>query len=251
MNETDIDIADELTRSRKDFRQLINFPIGERRIPDALAARLEQLIDDRSILPGDRLPPERDLARMFNASRASMREALSQLVLKGLIDRRPGRGTVVLDREASGQSASIKALRGLGANLTDAWDFRAVLEPAIAARAAQRATRADLIRLEENLRFFDQEEALPTFSKIDRRFHELIARACHNPLLVSLSDLAFEWIEATRDESFQTQARWEVSRRGHHEIFDALASADPVAAEQAMSSHLKDVSVLQRIAAHP
>jgi GntR family transcriptional repressor for pyruvate dehydrogenase complex len=220
--------------------------IADRRVPDALAARLQQLIDERTISPGERLPPERELASMFGVSRASMREALNQLVLKGLIDRRPGRGTIVLNREPSDQSRSLQALRGLGANLSDAWDFRAVIEPAIAAQAASRATRADLIRLEEILRFMDRDEALPTFASLDRQFHELIARSCHNPLLASLSDLAFEWIDATRDKSFQTKQRWKVSRKGHREIFAALSMGDPDAAEQAMSKHLKDVASLQR-----
>ena len=221
-------------------------PFAERRVPDALAARLQQLIDDRVIAPGERLPPERELATMFNVSRASMREALNQLVLRGLIDRRPGRGTVVLDREASGQSAALRALRGLGANLSDAWDFRAVIEPAIAEQAAKRRTRADLIRLEDTLGFMDQDKALPMFANLDRQFHQLIARACHNRLLSALSDLAFDWIDATRDVTFQTQERWEVSRRGHGEIFRALAAGESEAAAQAMSKHLKDVAGLQR-----
>lgn len=221
-------------------------PVAERRVPDALAARLQQLIDDRVIAAGERLPPERELAAMFSVSRASMREALNQLVLRGLIDRRPGRGTVVLDREASGQSAALRALRGLGANLSDAWDFRAVIEPAIAEQAAKRRTRADVIRLEETLGFMDRDEALPMFAKLDRQFHELIARSCHNPLLSALSDLAFDWIDATRDRTFQTQQRWEMSRRGHREIFSTIVAGDSEAAAQAMSKHLKDVAGLQR-----
>ena len=217
--------------------------ISNRRLPDALAARLEALIDTGEIAAGERLPPERDLAAMFNISRASIREALNQLVLKGLIDRRPGRGTVVLDR-ASGHETALRVLGRLGADLSDALDFRSVIEPAIAAHAARRRTRADLIRIEEVVRFMDQEDSLASFARLDQKFHAQIARSCHNPLLVALNTATVEWMAATRQEALQTQRRREISRRGHRTIYRAIAASDPDTASRAMAEHIAEVGTL-------
>src|SRR4051794_13106207 len=134
-------------------------PIAERKMTDTLAARLEAMIDEGQLSVGARFPPERELAAMFNVSRASMREALHHLVLKGLIDRRPGRGTIVLDRSSKqGRLLSSSALAT--SDIAQALDFRRVIEPAIAAHAARRATRADLVRLEEVIRFTDREQTM-------------------------------------------------------------------------------------------
>lgn len=216
-------------------------PLAERRVPDALAARFEQLIAEGRLVPGERFPPERELAVLFNVSRSTMREALNQLVLKGLIHRRPGRGTIVLDREASIHNTTLRALQDVGADLSDALDFRAVIEPAIAAQAARRATPADILRLEELIRFMDAESSAASFAAFDRQFHELIARSCGNPLLVRLSELAAEWIQATRHRALQTGARRELSRKGHRKIYAAIADGNGEAAAAAMAQHLTDV----------
>ncbi|MEA2256189.1 MAG: GntR family transcriptional regulator, transcriptional repressor for pyruvate dehydrogenase complex, partial [Solirubrobacteraceae bacterium] len=65
-------------------------------VTDGLSTTLEQMIEDGALGDADRLPPERELAQRLGVSRTSLREALHELELKGLIDRRPGRGTVVV-----------------------------------------------------------------------------------------------------------------------------------------------------------
>src|SRR5262245_51287247 len=66
-------------------------------VPDELAARFERWLRDGSVSPGAKLPPERELAQQLGVSRASVREAMHELTLKGLVARKPGRGTVVLE----------------------------------------------------------------------------------------------------------------------------------------------------------
>jgi GntR family transcriptional repressor for pyruvate dehydrogenase complex len=217
-------------------------PIAERKLTDTLAARLEALIEEGRLEPGARVPPERELATMFNVSRAAMREALTQLVLKGLINRRPGRGTFVLDR-SSDQQRSLTS-NPWTSDIAHALDFRRVIEPAIAANAARRATRADVIRLEEAVRFMEQDDTAAGFAQLDRTFHDLIASACHNPLLVALSTLTAEWMASTRTVALQTQERRARSRKAHREIYRAIADGDPEAAELAMAAHIGQVAEL-------
>jgi GntR family transcriptional repressor for pyruvate dehydrogenase complex len=218
-------------------------PIAERKMTDTLAARLEAMIDDGQVSVGARLPPERELAAMFSVSRASMREALHHLVLKGLIDRRPGRGTIVLDR-SSGHGRLLTTSALATSDIAQALDFRRVIEPAIAAHAARRATRADLVRLEEVIRFTERERTLTGFVQLDRTFHELIAKACHNPLLVTLNSLTAEWMAKTRAQALQTQARRQASRRAHRNIYRTIAAGDPAAAETAMAKHIDEVAAV-------
>jgi GntR family transcriptional regulator, transcriptional repressor for pyruvate dehydrogenase complex len=217
-------------------------PIAERKMTDTLAARLEALIEQGRLEPGTRVPPERELAGMFNVSRAAMREALTQLALKGLIDRRPGRGTFVLDRSSDQERALTS--NPWTSDIAHALDFRRVIEPAIAANAARRATRADVIRLGEAVRFMERDDTASGFAQLDRTFHDLIASACHNPLLVALSTLTAEWMATTRTVALQTQERRARSRRAHREIYRAIADGDPDAAEQAMAKHIGQVADL-------
>ena len=213
-----------------------------RKLPDILAAHLEELIYKGKIGPDEKLPPERELAAKFGVSRATMREALNQLVLHGLIERHPGRGTVILKLRSSQHDAALKSLGGLGADVSDALDFRAAVEPAIAALAARRATAADLIRLQELVRFMEHEESPTAFALLDRRFHDLIAHSCANPLIGELSQLVSEWMDATRRELLQTMGRRELCRRGHREIYRALVSRDSDGAFTAMTQHLGHVA---------
>jgi GntR family transcriptional repressor for pyruvate dehydrogenase complex len=62
---------------------------------DGIAVDLERMILDGVLRPGDRIPPERELAVTVGVSRSSVRDALRDLEMRGLIDRKPGRGTVV------------------------------------------------------------------------------------------------------------------------------------------------------------
>ncbi|GAA3360502.1 hypothetical protein GCM10017744_043410 [Streptomyces antimycoticus] len=78
-----------------DWRQLRHSTLSR---PDALAVGLERLILSGELPPGSRVPPERELAESLGVSRGSVREALRALASRGLVARRPGSGTVVLDR---------------------------------------------------------------------------------------------------------------------------------------------------------
>lgn len=226
-----------------EFRRHVGHaPLPDRRVPDVVVARLYQLISEGKLRPGQRIPPEREVAQAFGVSRSTVREALRQLAVEGLIDRRPGRGTIVVDREASPHNEAIRELRGIGADLLDALDFRATVEPAIAGRAAHRATRADLVRLQELLRLMDLQDSAEGFAALDRQFHEQIAHACHNPLLIRLTELASAWFEVTRHKLLQTDARRELSREGHWQIYTAIAAGDANAARAAMADHIAGVA---------
>src|SRR6266852_5540540 len=103
--------------------------------------QIEELITSGTLRSGDRLPTERELAEQFQASRTAVREAMKTLAQKGLVDMRPGRGTIVIDgtSQAMRHSWGLMMRVGQTSNSDELVEVREILEPEIAALAAARA----------------------------------------------------------------------------------------------------------------
>jgi len=215
-------------------------PLRAVTISDSLAAHLEGLIVSGELAPGSRLPSERDLAARWGVSRSSVREALQELCAKRLVDRSPGRGTVV--RETSDD---VRALLGLGDHEPDdAAELRLVIEPQIAALAAERATRSAIVTLDETLRRADASQSAERSVELDQEFHLLLAQATGNPLLSTMLGLANTWTLDHRRQSHRTRRARQESIEGHALILQAVVAGDAAAASQAMSAHLASVRQL-------
>ena len=114
------------------------------RISDAVASSLERRILEGSLKPGDRLPPERELAVELGVSRPSLREAIQKLASKGMVQSRQGGGTYVTDRLESSFFDPWQDMMGAHPNLReDMLEFRRMLEGQAAEWAAERATAAN------------------------------------------------------------------------------------------------------------
>jgi GntR family transcriptional repressor for pyruvate dehydrogenase complex len=210
-----------------------------------IAAYLEQLIVFGELSPDDRLPPERDLAAELRVSRASLRDAMRELEAKNLIERKPGRGTVVLPPPPHA-SDLLGQMSGAERRLRDIAELRATVEPQVAGLAAVRATEANLIELSGVLAHAVGDLTADRSAQLDQEFHLLLAHASQNPLLVSLSSLTSSWTSPERLLSHSTAHARTVSHTGHREILDAVAGKDRYAAEAAMRRHLGDVASLTR-----
>ncbi|WP_016698441.1 FadR/GntR family transcriptional regulator [Actinoalloteichus spitiensis] len=217
--------------------------------PDTLAIDIERLILTGSLRPGDRVPAERELAAALGVSRGSVREALRDLASRGLVARRPGSGTVVLDPTASRFGEVLAS--GLDADrieLLQVMEVRACVEPPVAARAALRATPANVAQLAGLVDEMTRDPTPAGFADLDRTFHRAIAQYTHNPLLVRLLDRVHEITEASRDESLVSAARRRSSIEEHREILRAIERHDPEGASAATAAHID--SVLRRITAN-
>jgi GntR family transcriptional regulator, transcriptional repressor for pyruvate dehydrogenase complex len=212
------------------------------RLPDALSSMLEQALLQGLVPVGGRLPSERDLATQLGVSRASVREAIHELVLKGLVARRSGRGTVVVDADGRGLGDSL-----LGVMLPASRDFRTILdfreaiEPPITGRAALRATPADIRNLAAALAEMETVRSRADYALLDRRFHYLVARATHNPLLSRLVEVTAEWMASIRKESLEGPRRRTASLAGHRAILDAIIRHDAPAAAAATVAHVQQI----------
>lgn len=212
------------------------------RLSDALSSMLEQMLAQGQLPAGARLPSERDLAAQLGVSRVSVREAIHELMLKGLVERRPGRGTVVVDADSGRLGDSLLGVMAPGSrDLRSILDFREAIEPPITSRAALRATPADLRSLRAVIADMEKAATRPDYAVLDRRFHHLVARATHNPLLSRVVEVAADWMVSIRQDSLQSPERQSASLAGHREILAAIARQDAEAAAEATVKHIRAI----------
>ncbi len=154
-----------------------------------IADQIRGLVASGRLRPGDRLPPERELAALFNVSRNTLREALRALELAGMIEARKGAsgGAFVRPGNASVVVGGLRDLFHLGAitpeHLTEA---RTWLSGLVVRVVCERATADDLAALDANVEAATQADADGDFDRrqhLHREFHLILARATRNPII--------------------------------------------------------------------
>ena len=210
-------------------------------VPDNLAVELEKLILSGQLPVGGRIPPERELAELWGLSRSSVRDALKQLELRGLIERRPGRGTIVVDSFNQLGGTLAELLNEGQHELLQVMEVRAVIEPWVAARAAQRARPLELEEIGRLLREMSEKVSDQRMAELDRAFHLSIARAAGNPLLASLLERVGEIVDESPHELLQNPREHLATLNEHAAIFKALCDKDVEAAEAAAQNHLDSI----------
>jgi GntR family transcriptional repressor for pyruvate dehydrogenase complex len=216
--------------------------IRKNRVHEEVAKQIELLIL-KKLSPGDKLPAERELAEMLGVSRSSIRDAIRRLELVGLVEPRQGSGTVVLemstDTLVSPLANVIAHKRQLVGELLD---FRRMLEPPLAARAAEHVSTQDITDMEEVLRRQDKKVRAGELAvEEDSEFHYRIAMASGNSVVLKVLDVVMDLLRETRSRSLQSEGRPRKSLLGHRRVFAAIKRRDAVAAEAAMRQHVQDV----------
>jgi DNA-binding FadR family transcriptional regulator len=205
-----------------------------------IASQIEQMIVTGELQPGDRIPPERQLAKTLGVSRASLREAMHELESRNLVDRQQGRGTTVASPVADRLSL-LDELAKQDAELRNVAELRDLVEPRIAFLAATRRATMNIQSLDEILRRSVGTSSADESLRLDVEFHVELAHAARNPLLSTLVGVTNDWTLETRRRSHSTADARRSSVEGHRRILDALVAGDPEAARLAMESHLADV----------
>ncbi len=210
-----------------------------RGVSSELTAHFERLIRTGELSPGSRLPPERELAASMSVSRTSLREAMHELEGKNLIARRPGLGTVVLERPP--ELTDLDKLGDLVLKARHVMELREVLEPQIAAFAAARATTASLLQIWDVLQAAHEVHGQEGARAADAEFHLTLGQAAQNPLFTRLGSLSSQWMVEVRTAMEVRDDAWRSSMQEHERIYDAIAARDPEAAAESMKVHLAGV----------
>ena len=211
--------------------------------------RLLQAIKLGVVVPGDRLPSERDLAARLNVSRVTLREAIHALAEAGYVESRRGRygGTFVNERLPKPRRTPAKRLaRELGDGLEDALVLRSALETgaaeAAAARGLSEAEREHLCRcLAET-----SAATLTDYRRLDSRLHLAIAEVTGSPSLTSATADVRMRLNELLDAIPLLERNIQHSNDQHQAIVDAILADDPEAARRAMQEHLSGTAALLR-----
>lgn len=216
-------------------------PNRQKRTYEEITSRLQTLVENDGLKPGDRLPPERQLAIMFGVSRNSVREAIKSLEQHGMLVSKPGAGTFIA---ANGKGNLASALEDAFARerhrLNDIFELRLLLEPQIAHLAAQRISLSELEELRKLIEEYEKnlQDGLPVFF-LDQAFHDAIAAATGNQSLMLLMEQMHDLLDESRDDALQSPTRSANSLHDHIKILSALSDRDPDRARYAMHEHLK------------
>lgn len=218
-------------------------PLPRQSLSDELAHRVRQLIRQRQLEPGDRLPSIVRMARDFGVAHPTMREGLRKLEMLGVVEIRHGAG-VFVGRDADPLLVSNPIYEG-GASrklLLDLVDARASIELTCAALAAENATEAHLDRMRRALDLAAaQLDGDGAESEPNRGFHREIARASGNVVLHQLLDALGGAMRQEQRIVNRTRALRERFHREHRAILDALERRDPARAAEHMRTHLESV----------
>jgi len=210
------------------------------RLYEQVAEQITSWIAENGLQPGDRLPPERELATRLGVSRATLSQALVALEVIGVVAVRHGDGTVVTQ---SRTRRIVEAIREHADRLPEIIDTRDALETKIASLAAARRTTEDLARIDSALEAMEADiKAGGRGVEGDERFHGAVTTAAHSLLLARLMDEISGLIRETRIESLSQPDRPHASLAGHRAIAEAIRAADPGAASEAMHAHVAMVS---------
>jgi GntR family transcriptional repressor for pyruvate dehydrogenase complex len=201
------------------------------------------LINQGSLEHGSKLPAERVLAEQLKVSRGSVREAIRTLELQGLAVSKQGSGTFINTQSLDAVTTLMTSSIGTGeAQLHDIFEVRHLLEPQLAALAAQRATPEDVERL-ANILIEQQRQIMEgeTGVDADTEFHFALATATHNTALVKVVSAVEDVLRQSRDQSLQQPGRPQLSLDSHRHILDMVRSGDHLGARSAMEHHLTAV----------
>jgi GntR family transcriptional repressor for pyruvate dehydrogenase complex len=220
-------------------------PVRPKKVSAQIAEQIRSSILGGEFAPGDRLPPERELAEMFGVSRPTLREALNVLSAAGLVESYQGGGTIVKSLvEMDDGSPLLSLIRQDAERALDVIEVRKEVEASTAYYAAQRALPEDIRTLErivEGLR--GNLDGYKPSEELDANFHLAIARATHNIVWLHLMETIFDAMREFQKNVWRavylTPADHHILFDHHTRIFAAIRDRDADGARQAMLDHLR------------
>jgi GntR family transcriptional repressor for pyruvate dehydrogenase complex len=222
---------------------------------EQVVSHVRVLIEGGALRPGDRLPAERDLAQHIGVSRPTVRAGLRALAAMGVVQSRHGSGTYIPDGPPTLGSEPLSFLAALhGFTREEMYEARRILEVGAAGLAAERATGDQLAAMAEEIAsLFATMEQPQRFLVHDINFHRTVAAASGNPIVASLVEMVSALYYERRRETAQQASDRDLrdAAEMHRRIYQAIRAREPVAARDAMHTHLLQASGHQSREASP
>lgn len=210
-------------------------------LSEKVAENIKNLIIDHELKPGDKLPNEIQLAGILNVSRSTIREAIKILVSKNILEIQRGKGTYVCEKPGIATDPLGVTFMNKKDLLLYLFETRLIIEPEIAALAAQRATKKNVEDLEKA---FDKmkEDILEgrNHTEKDMDFHDIIAKSSQNPIIQRIVPIINDCI---KEGYYQTKDIPESGEKVivyHQKVLEAIKKKQPEQAKKYMKEHIKN-----------
>jgi GntR family transcriptional repressor for pyruvate dehydrogenase complex len=218
--------------------------VGRSKLSESIARMIVENIRNGTYPPGAKMPPEREIMKMLGVGRSSVREAFQSLAIMGVLDIGAGQGTYV--RDISSDTVISPYLLAPLVDPRSAAEFleaRLVVEPSIAALAAERHTEEEYRAMSGIL---DQcEEAISRKEPVNSLggdFHMRIAQSTHNMVFVRFIEAVVGMLVA-RGEKIKADRKFlDQELKSHREVLASIGSRNPERARRAMDEHIRMVS---------
>jgi GntR family transcriptional repressor for pyruvate dehydrogenase complex len=218
---------------------------------EEVVTRLREMIQRGEIMAGDRLPPERDLAKLLGVSRPTLRAGIRSLATVGILQSRQGAGTFVAEAEESPtlDSSPLRLMAALhGFTSDEMFEARLSLEMSIAGFAAERATSEQMTQMAEEVAgMYASLDDPEQYLVHDMRFHQIIAAASQNRILTSLMNMVATILFEYRSKTVKRAKDLKDSAEQHRSIYRAMRERSSAAARDAMRDHLLKTQAAQRL----
>ena len=225
-------------------------PVKQYKLYQKIVEQIKNLIMDGDLNPGERLPPERDLAEKLNVSRVAVREALLTLEFMGLVEIKRGSGVFIpqeLQPELVFNSIDF-ALNFKENIIEDLIEVREILETKIAGLAAKKADSKDILEIEEKLKNYEEKvKQGKEGANESLEFHLSIARATKNVIFFRLLNQLKVLLLQSGRLSSKSKDRPVIALKQHYEIFEAIKRKNIKKAEEAMANHLEGIRKVFKI----
>ncbi len=220
--------------------------IERKKLPEKVIDEIRNRLANGQLMLGEKLPNQNDLSLELGVSRTSLREAMKILDLLGVIEQRPGYGTVIRGNipELNKKKDDLPLLSNEEATY-ELLEAREIIECGAVKLVAQKATDEQIQSLFEMVGKMElclKNEDYEEYKKLDHKFHELIAVASANRFLNDPAIAIHQYMEKFIDENIELlPGLVKQSQRHHRAVCEAIARRDPERAEKEMRSHIREI----------
>lgn len=217
-------------------------PVKRISVSEQIFEQLKEKITSGELQPGEKLPSENELCKLYGVSRTTIRQALANLSSLQLIETKFGEGSFVKQTNlGDAMSALLKAPRLSKESLLEVIEFRQIIEPPVAKLACKKASDRDiklLCTLYQNM--VDFQDDLSAFTGYDREFHMSIARISGNAHIVRIFDIIADVLSSAFDDIVAMRGN-EAGLKFHGLLLNAFERKDEYSAQQIMQRHMDDM----------
>jgi GntR family transcriptional repressor for pyruvate dehydrogenase complex len=214
-------------------------PIKQEKISTKIVAQIKSLIKEGDLKPGDALPPERELVKVFNVSRASLREALNSLAGMGFLEMSQKHRTIVKSLASGRMTEPLHLLiKDDIKTVFELLEVRKAIETWNAYHAAKRAKDDDIARLEKSLDLMRTKiEQRISVVEDDADFHLAMAEATHNKIQTHLMFSIYDLLKESLGGYYESIRMQDIYDQ-HCKVVEAIKKRDPDLASRRMREHL-------------